>query len=121
MSAKDPLPLEPRRCSRLLKVLADSDRLRIIEVLRAGPLCVTDVAERLALTLAMASHHLRILRTSGFVEDAKQGRHVAYSLAPEFFPADQSAEPMIQLGCCQLQLPAARPRKPAGSRADRGR
>ena len=100
-------PLEPRRCSRLLKILADPDRLRIIQALRAGPLCVTDVAERLGLTLAMASHHLRILRTSGFVADDKQGRHVAYSLAPEFFPPGSAAEPTIQLGCCQLQLPAA--------------
>ena len=107
MTAKDPLPLEPRRCSRLLKVLADPDRLRIIEALRGGPRCVTELAERLKLTLAMASHHLRILRTSGFVEDVKQGRHVSYSLAPTFFPQGHAAEPTIQLGCCQIQLPAA--------------
>jgi DNA-binding transcriptional ArsR family regulator len=81
--------------------------LKIVQCLRSGPLTVTDLATRLDQQLANVSHHLKVLRDSGFVLTQKQGRFVSYSLNPEVFiaPATSKQPCRIEFGCCRLELP----------------
>ena len=100
--------LESDRCARLLRAVADPERLRIIQVLRGGPKNVSDLAAALGKTeIVNVSHHLGVLRNAGLVRDSKQGRFVIYSLHPDVFqPADDAAtQDHLNLGCCRLEIP----------------
>jgi DNA-binding transcriptional ArsR family regulator len=57
--------------------LADPNRFRIVELLRAGPRTVNEISGRLALNQPQVSKHLRTLREAGLVdvEPRAQKRH----------------------------------------------
>jgi ArsR family transcriptional regulator len=97
--------LQPDRCARLLKALADPERLRIIDCLRQGPRNVSDIAAQLQVEIVNVSHHLGVLRHAGLVLDEKQGRFVVYRLHPDILaPSGQH----LDLGCCRLEIPKKR-------------
>ena len=99
--------LESGRCAQLLKAIADPERLRIVQCLRSGARNVGEIADSLELEIANVSHHLGVLRHSGFVLADKQGRFVIYSLNPDIFVARPSGKKpnRIELGCCCIELP----------------
>jgi len=102
-------PLQPRQCARLLRALADPDRLRIVRCLRDGPKNVSEIAAALGVLVVNISHHLGVLRQAGLVEDEKQGRYVVYHLHPDVYqpgPKDCATE-QLDLGCCRLEIPKA--------------
>lgn len=97
--------LSSRECADRLKALADADRLKIVQVLRAGPKNVGEIAAELAADLANVSHHLQVLKRERIVETQKQGRFVVYRLHPEVFEATRASADCLDLGCCKLELP----------------
>ena len=78
----------------LLKAFADPTRLRILNVLAAGELCVCDVVEILALPQPTVSRHLGVLRREGLVEAAREWKYAHYRLA-----APASAVHRSLVGC----------------------
>lgn len=66
---------------RVFRTLADPTRLRILHLLRAGPLCVGDLVSVLAVPQPTASRHLAYLRKSGLVLDERRGQWSFYRLA----------------------------------------
>jgi len=71
-----------------LNALADETRLRIVNILRNGELCVCQITEVLGISQSKASRHLSILKTAGIVADRRQAQWVYYSLInkqPDFF------------------------------------
>lgn len=66
----------------ILKALSDETRLRIINLLYEGELCVCDIMEVLDISQAKASRHLGVLRRAGLVTDRKSAQWVYYTLAP---------------------------------------
>ena len=66
--------------STYFKVLADDNRLKIIQALSREELCVCDVANIIGSTTQVASHHLRVLRNMELVKYRKEGKRVFYSL-----------------------------------------
>lgn len=67
--------------------LGEPNRLRIVELLRGGPLPVGAIAERLGLRQPQVSKHLRVLGDSRIVEAEVRHRHRIYRLRPEQFDA----------------------------------
>lgn len=67
----------------LLHALADGKRLRILDSLRGGEACVCELQDALGLAQSLLSHHLRVLREAGLVEDRRDGRWIYYSLVRE--------------------------------------
>jgi DNA-binding transcriptional ArsR family regulator len=65
--------------------LGEPNRLRIVEVLRDGPLSVGSIVERLGLGQPQASKHLRVLGEAGIVECEVRHRYRIYRLRPEPF------------------------------------
>ncbi|MDD4238025.1 MAG: metalloregulator ArsR/SmtB family transcription factor [Desulfotomaculaceae bacterium] len=65
----------------LFKALADPTRLKIVYALSLDELCVCDVATIIGSTVATASHHLRLLSSSGVARSRREGKMVFYSLA----------------------------------------
>jgi ArsR family transcriptional regulator len=100
-------PLQPEHCARLLRAVADPERLRIIRCLRHGPLNVSELAAQLQAEVVKVSHHLGVLRQAKLVLDQKQGRYVVYQLHPDVFQPGNASEDTeyLDLGCCRLEIP----------------
>ncbi|MGL4206772.1 MAG: metalloregulator ArsR/SmtB family transcription factor [Aeromonadaceae bacterium] len=68
---------------QLFKSLADETRLRICLLLqREGELCVCELTEALADSQPKISRHLTQLRSSGLLQDRRQGQWIFYRLNP---------------------------------------
>lgn len=70
-----------RNSAELFKVLADETRLRILNLLVRGELCVCDIMAVLDIGQSKASRHLACLRNAGLVDDRRNGVWMHYSLA----------------------------------------
>ena len=107
MAKKD--PLQPQRCAELLSALAAPERLQIVRLLSDGPLNVTQIIDALKIPPLNVSHHLTVLKSAQLISGQKQGRFVIYSLCEgvlhEVIEAGVPKE-SLDLGCCQLVLPA---------------
>ena len=62
----------------LFRLLGDPSRLRIVVSCLRTPLAVSDIAERLGLSVSLVSHHLRLLKGARLVRADRQGRQVFY-------------------------------------------
>ena len=60
--------------------LGDPTRVRILDALSHGELCVCDLAAVLKLSQSAVSHQLRLLRGMRLVRPRREGRVVFYSL-----------------------------------------
>jgi DNA-binding transcriptional ArsR family regulator len=68
-----------------LTALAEPNRLRIVELLRAGARPVGEIGERLDLQQPQVSKHLRVLRDAGLVDVEVRAQQRLYELRPEPF------------------------------------
>jgi ArsR family transcriptional regulator len=84
-------PLEQRRQSLLqprtvealadtFRVLGDPTRVRILDALSEGELCVCDIASLVGISESAASHQLRLLRGMRLVRPRRAGRLVYYAV-----------------------------------------
>ena len=64
----------------IFKVLGDPTRVRILDVLSRGELCVCHLAQTLNLSESAVSHQLRLLRNTRVVRSRREGRLIYYSL-----------------------------------------
>jgi DNA-binding transcriptional ArsR family regulator len=62
----------------LFRLLGDPTRLRIVVSCLRTPLAVSDIAERLDLSVSLVSHHLRLLKGARLVRADRQGKQVYY-------------------------------------------
>jgi ArsR family transcriptional regulator len=71
--------------ARLLQAAADPTRLAILRQLSmVGPTCACDVTDGGGgLSQPTISHHLKVLRESGWIEGERRGRWIWYSIRPE--------------------------------------
>jgi len=67
--------------AELFKALADETRLRILNLLVRGELCVCDIMTVLDIGQSKASRHLAYLRHVGIVNDRRNGVWMYYALA----------------------------------------
>jgi DNA-binding transcriptional ArsR family regulator len=89
-------------CARILKVLADSTRLRVVEALMDGPKHVNELNAKLKLEQSLLSHHLKVLRDSKLVSAERDGKAVLYSLSSKV--AGKRSGRAIDLGCCRISF-----------------
>ena len=78
---------------RIFKTLSDSTRLRIIMLLLQRDLCVCELMFILKQEQSRVSHHLRILRDSGLVEDVREGKWIIYRIPAK---VRRSLEPLFE-------------------------
>lgn len=70
-----------RELEQLFKALADVNRLRILNLLLHGELCVCDIQYVLATSQPNVSRHLAYLKNSDLVIDRRDGYRIYYRLA----------------------------------------
>jgi ArsR family transcriptional regulator len=81
---------------RIYECRCDRTRLRILNLLAAGPRCVCHVQAALAEPQVKISKHLAYLRTRGLVTVRREGNWMIYRL-----PAKVSRELQANLACLQ--------------------
>ncbi len=81
---------------KIYECLCDRTRLRLLNVLAQGPLCVCHFQEILREPQVKISKHLGYLRTRGLVAYERQGNWMVYEL-----PAKPSRELRANLACLQ--------------------
>lgn len=64
-------------------VLGDATRVRMLDALSHGELCVCDLATLLDMTSSAISHQLRYLRALRLVKSRREGKNTLYSLDDE--------------------------------------
>jgi len=62
------------------RMLGDPTRVRILDVLAGGELCVCDIADLVGTSESAVSHQLRLLRGMRLVRPRRAGRQVYYAL-----------------------------------------
>ena len=68
------------------KMIANSRRLRIIQLLSKTEMNVGDIADALQVQPSNISQHLRVLRSHNVVKTRKEGQTVFYSLSNSRLP-----------------------------------
>lgn len=96
------LDIKPVHCSRMLAVLSDLQRLRIIECLSERPCNVGELASYLGKHMVKVSHHLSVLRKAGLVKSHRVGRFIYYELLPGAGVTGSTS--YLDLGCCRLEF-----------------
>ncbi len=71
------------RLSDIFKTMGDPTRLKIIQALSTGEMCVCDIAAALGMEHSAISHQLRVLRNMKVVKFRKDGKEAIYSLDDE--------------------------------------
>ena len=86
--------------AELFKILSVDKRIEIIESLKAEPMNVNALAERLGISQSAVSQHLRVLKGAGLVDDRRKGYHVYYSLNTDTLEtARQRLNRICSCGC----------------------
>ena len=103
----------------MLQALGDPTRLRLLNLLRGGEICVCYFVEILGEPQPKVSRHLAYLRRAGLVEVRREGKWMHYKLAQTLhrpvldailddvaddrqMQRDRSA---LERACCALRLP----------------
>jgi len=64
----------------LFRALADRTRLRIVNLLARGSLCVCDIQRILEQPQSSVSRHLALLKSAGLIRDRRDGMRTFYAL-----------------------------------------
>ncbi len=73
------------KISETFKILSDDQRRDIITMLRSGRMNAGEIAERLGITPAALSYHLRLLKKADMVIEYKEKNFVYYELNTSVF------------------------------------
>ena len=66
--------------TNVFKVLSDGIRREILEMLRDGRMSAGEIAEKLGVTPAALSYHLKLLREADMVVEYKQKNFIYYEI-----------------------------------------
>src|ERR1700678_2499874 len=69
------------RAAQLFRAMGDVARLRTLELLARGELCVTDIVAASSEKFSTVSQRLRTLRNERLVVRRREGTHLFYALA----------------------------------------
>jgi ArsR family transcriptional regulator len=76
---------EAEATAEVFKALADSTRVRIVNMLANSdePVCICNLIEPIGLTQPTVSHHMKKLLDAGLVEREQRGKWAYFNLVPE--------------------------------------
>jgi ArsR family transcriptional regulator, lead/cadmium/zinc/bismuth-responsive transcriptional repressor len=83
------------------RVLGDPTRVRMLDALSGGELCVCDIAAMVGISESAVSHQLRLLRGMRLVRPRRAGRQVYYAVD------DQHIIELLRQGLTHVEEPSA--------------
>jgi ArsR family transcriptional regulator, lead/cadmium/zinc/bismuth-responsive transcriptional repressor len=69
-----------RSVAETFRMLGDPTRVKILDTLGTGELCVNDLAAKVGISESAVSHQLRLLRTMRLVRVRREGRLAYYAV-----------------------------------------
>ncbi len=97
---------EQAHATRLLQALADPTRLRLMAALLEKPVCVEDLAERLALSAPTISYHLGKLDQAGLLNRRREQYYTVCEARPG--PLQRTLRELVATAADQPEAEAAR-------------
>lgn len=92
-------PIQAGGLAALFKVLANDTRLRILHALiRAEEMCVTDLAQTLAMKPQAISNQLQRLADLGIIASRREGNHIRYRVV------DRCVRSLLDQGLCLMEV-----------------
>jgi ArsR family transcriptional regulator len=73
-------PEDVRSVAETFRMLGDPTRVKILDALGGGELCVNDLAARVGISESAVSHQLRLLRNMRLVRARREGRLAYYAV-----------------------------------------
>ena len=95
MDGGDTMNQNYEETSKILKALADPNRLKIIDILSCGEACACTILEYFNFTQPTLSHHMKILMECGLVTSRKEGTWIKYTL--DIASANRSVLALMQI------------------------
>jgi len=89
------------RLDQLLRAAGDATRLRLLNLLRFGKICVSDLQAVLGIPQPTVSRHLAVLRNAGLVSDSRRGTRIIYGLLDRKAPQVEALRELLDK-CCPL-------------------
>lgn len=87
--------------TKIFSALSDQLRLRLVSILGSREqACGKELAETLEISVALASHHARILEDAGLIVRKKEGQYSRFSLNRETLRRLLAEEP-LKLSACE--------------------
>lgn len=71
--------------TNIFKVLADSQRRDILIMLRDGRLNAGEISEKLNITPAALSYHLKLLKSADLISEYKEKNYIYYEINTSVF------------------------------------
>jgi ArsR family transcriptional regulator len=96
---------------KILKILGDDNRFKIVKLLLNHDLCVGAIAYHLAISKPAVSQHLQILRKAGLVKGEKRGYWTHYMVERNMLEQvaqvlmDMAQQPVCTNGNC-VRMPS---------------
>ncbi len=69
-----------KNVAKIMKLLSDPARIRILMLLERRELCVCQIMGVLGISQSLVSRNLNLLRSAGLLEERREGKMVFYSL-----------------------------------------
>jgi len=91
--------------AEIFRALGDPTRVRMLDALSHGELCVCDLAQLVELSQSATSHQLRLLRALRLVRSRRAGRMVFYTLD------DRHIVTLFRQGLRHVEEAATKPRR----------
>lgn len=86
--------------AKIFSALSDPLRLRLIELLEdAGQACGKELAEKLGVSVALVSHHAKLLEDAGLILRKKEGQFSRFSRNEETFRSIRETSPLHNESC----------------------
>ena len=98
--------MDTKEANAIFRAFADETRLRILNLLSKGEMCVGDLVTVLDLPQPTVSRHLSYLRHANLVDTRKDGLWRFYRLAEVANPLQERLFGCF--GCCFADIPALR-------------
>lgn len=96
--------MRQQRLDQLFKAVSDLTRLRLLNLLRLGSICVCELHAVLRISQPTASRHLAALRHAGLVEDCRSGSRIIYSLVASGTPQIEGLFELLDKCCPQDEV-----------------
>lgn len=75
--------IDIEKCCLFFKVLGDPTRFKIIDTLRDGEKCVSEICTALDMSPSAVSHQLNTLKKAKVVKSRRDGKNIYYSFDDE--------------------------------------
>lgn len=98
---------------KLFKALSDPNRLEIVDMLSCGEMCACRLLEKFGISQPTLSHHMKMLRECGLVQERREGKWAYYSLNEATVREFRAFLQQITVGKLACLAPAAACCQPA--------